>query len=79
MQVRFYSNNRQEQAYMKQYEKYIAQQQKYLDDQQELADDLEIYNDFEEQDSRYIEDELATGRRSMPVITCQSNELKNWT
>ena len=40
---------------MKQYENYVAQKQKYLDDQQDLAEDLEIYLDFEEGDSRYID------------------------
>lgn len=84
MQVRFYTNNnRQEQAYIKQYEKYITQQQKYFDDQQDLAEDLENYIDFEEQDSRYIdkfdEEESYSGRRSMPVVTSNSNELKSWT
>jgi len=68
---------------MKQYENYVAQKQKYLDDQQDLAEDLEIYLDFEEGDSRYIDkfdtDLSYSGRRSMPVVTSNSNELKTWT
>ena len=56
MQVRFYTNNsRQEKAFNQQYQNYIAQQQKYMDDQQEMAEDLEIYTEFEEQDSQFIE------------------------
>lgn len=90
MQVRFYSSKK-EQAYMKQYEKYVTQQQKYFDDCQELAEDLEIYTEFEEQDSRYVESldfgkglgldetDSYTGRRSMPILTSNSNELMNWT
>jgi hypothetical protein len=48
-----------------------------------MAEDLEIYLDFEEGDSRYIDkfdvDESYTGRKSMPVLTSNSNELKSWT
>jgi hypothetical protein len=68
---------------MKQYKKYVAQQQKYIDDQQDLAEDLEIYLDFDEGDSRYIDkfdaNESYTGRRSMPVVTSNSDELTTWT
>ena len=47
-----------------------------------MAEDLEIYADFEEQDSRYIEkldEEEVPGRRSMPLLTSSSNELQSWT
>lgn len=46
-----------------------------------MAEDLEIYAEFEEQDSMYIEnlDDKYTGRKSVPMVASNSNELKNWT